>query len=105
MKWQAAPGTLYGVKEDYQSIQSKLVIIPSTVGAKTPPPVMRVKSVGPDVKGYKEGDIIVFGQGGEIPGGGIFVRVLNVLGRLVPDDAPNSAVADSDGVTTNASAS
>ena len=48
--------------------------------------------MGPDVKAYKEGDYVAFEKAARCQGG-MFVRTRDILGRLVPKDAPNSAQA------------
>jgi hypothetical protein len=91
-KWQAGPGFLFCQKVAYEPNKSTLVL----PGNKTKDACYVVLSIGPDVVGYNEGDIISIERGGET-GYGVFVRVLQngsaVCGRLVPNDAPNSAVA------------
>jgi hypothetical protein len=89
-KWQAGPGFLFCKKAAYEPNKSALVL----PGNKTKDACYIVLSVGPDINGYKEGDIIAIEKGGET-GYGVFVRVGNVCGRLVPNDAPNSAIAAS----------
>lgn len=90
-KWQAGPGFLFCKKVTYEPNKSALVL----PGNKTKDACYLVVSVGPDVVGYKEGDIVAMERGGET-GYGVFIRVLqngsSVCGRLVPNDAPNSAV-------------
>ena len=103
-KWQAGPGFLFCRKVAYEPNKSALVL----PGNKTKDACYLVLSVGPDVTGYKEGDIIAMERGGET-GYGVFIRVLqngsSVCGRLVPNDAPNSAVGVlANGTTTPAPA-
>lgn len=97
-KWQAGPGWLFCKKVMYEPNKSVLTL----PGNKTKDACYIVLSVGPDVVGYKEGDIVAMERGGET-GYGVFIRVLqngsSVCGRLVPNDAPNSAV----GIPTNGS--
>jgi hypothetical protein len=90
-KWQAGPGFLFCKKAAYEPNKSILAL----PGNKTKDACYIVMSVGPDVVGFKEGDIISIERGGET-GYGVWVRVTQngsaVCGRLVPNDAPNSAV-------------
>ncbi len=94
MKWQAGPGMLFCEKEHYQ-VNESLIIQP---GDKTKLLVFRVLSVGPDVFGFNEGDIIgspnAYSLGGS-DGKYVFVQAKNVVGRLVPLSSPNSARAGS----------
>lgn len=91
-KWQAGPGYLFCKKKVYEPNKS-VIIRP---GQATKDHVYLVLSVGPDVIGYKEGDIVAAHRAGETTYG-VYVNVKDICGRLVPNDAPNSAVA----VTTN----
>jgi hypothetical protein len=86
-KWQAGPGYLFCQKKVYQPNKS-VIIRP---GQATKDHVYLVLSVGPDVTGYKEGDIIAAHRAGETTYG-LFVKVTDICGRLVPNSAPNSAV-------------
>jgi hypothetical protein len=93
MKWQAGPGMLFCEKESYQLAESSIIL----PGDNTKLLVFRVISVGPDVTGFKEGDIVgtpsahtLGGKDGKF----VFVHVKNVMGRLVPLSAPNSARAE-----------
>lgn len=90
-KWQAAPGWLFCERANYEPNKSNLVI-PGSKGAEK---LLRVVSVGPGVVGYKEGDLIQMCTGHECSMG-VFVQASrnitgNVIGRLVPSTAPNSA--------------
>lgn len=96
-KWQAAPGWLFCERVNYEPTKSVLVL----AGSKGAEKLYRVLSVGPEVVGYKEGDLIqiVTGQESNM---GTFVfaglssqpgRASNIVGRLVPASAPNSAQA------------
>jgi len=88
MKWQAGPGKLYCEKERYQMTESSLIL----PGDKTKVLVFRVLSVGPDVTGYDEGDVVATGNAYSVDGIYYFVEVKSILGRLVPLSAPNSAI-------------
>jgi len=88
LKWQAAPGWLYCERAEYQPRKSSIVL----PGQQLKDNTYRVLSAGPDVEGYKEGDIIAMKQGAACQLG-MFIHVKDVLGRLVPLSAPNSAVA------------
>jgi hypothetical protein len=87
MKWQAGPGTLFCRKITYEPNKTSIIM----PGAKTKENVYEVLSVGPDVRGYKIGDLIAAMKGADCQTGS-FVKVIDVLGRLVPNEAPDSAV-------------
>jgi hypothetical protein len=88
MKWQAAPGVLFCKKEFYDPNANSRIVLPGSKGKEA---VYRIASIGPGVEGYKEGDLITYEKGTECVLG-VFVRVQSVLGRFVPDSAPNSAI-------------
>jgi len=93
-KYQAGPGYLFCTTVKYETLTSNLVLPDQK---NTVEKILRVKSVGPGVEGFKEGDLIQMATGKETPLG-IFVladrraAIGDVMGRLVPEDAPNSAV-------------
>jgi hypothetical protein len=95
MKYQAAPGWLFCEKVTYEQTKSTLLLAGRTGAEK----LYRVLSVGPGVVGHSEGDLIQIVSGQE-SNMGTFVfaglvgqpgRASNVIGRLVPATAPNSA--------------
>jgi hypothetical protein len=90
MKWQATFDMLFCVEEAYDPHEG-IVVIPNTVMAGKEK-IAKVVSVGPNVRSYKEGDYVAYEKAARCQGG-IFVRVRDILGRLVPKDAPNSAQA------------
>jgi len=98
MKWQAAPGILVVEEKDYNPRNSPII----TPGNAKQSKVYKVLSVGPGVKGIKEGDLVSAREVAKLPSGDLFIRATqsppmgDIWGRLVPDDAPNSAVAITD---------
>jgi hypothetical protein len=91
-KWQAAPGLIY-------CQQVTVAVSPLAAGTplanKTSELMLRVLSVGPDIVGIREGDIVTarhYHSTGAAFGRGLFwVHVEELLGRMVPADADASA--------------
>jgi hypothetical protein len=90
LKWQAAPQTLFCVEETYEPYAGKIVL-PQTA-TKGVERLFRVVSVGPDVEGFHEGDYVAADKAYKAASG-CFVRIRDVLGRLAPQDVPDSAIA------------
>jgi len=92
LKWQAGPGLLFCKKLMYNPNPSELIL----PGDASKIMVFKVISVGPDVVGFNEGDIVGSPQAHSLEGKSSkiwFVHAKTVLGRLVPKSAPNSAQA------------
>jgi len=89
-KWQAGPRTVAGIQVRIAISEESRIVRPDTVANKDPVAI-RLTSVGPDVKGYNEGDVIAYRTAQQL-GPVVFVRVEDIMGRLVSGDAPSSAV-------------
>jgi NADPH:quinone reductase-like Zn-dependent oxidoreductase len=90
LKWQAAPEVLFCIEKTYEPYGGRIAL-PATA-TKGVEKLFQVVSVGPGVQGFNEGDFVAADKAYKAASG-CFVRIRDVLGRLAPNDAPNSAIA------------